>query len=243
MREVRVGSSIRKTALLALGVCLAAAFAPAVAAADDVLAGSDSVRRALLYRASRHEIAGLVGTTLGDPYIRNILPGARYDFHLYDWLSFGGRLQVGIPVETTTYNEVDVKVTRNNETFVMEASSIRMLGLAHVSVSPLVGKLMVLNGGSVHFDIHFDLMAGLAAIGSTGDALTTGAGPSFGAGGGFRVFFSDIVALTAGLEALTTNRALSVNRDSKEEGQKVRFNTVLNVGLSFFMPPKMKRGK
>ena len=51
MREVRVGSSIRKTALLALGVCLAAAFAPAVAAADDVLAGSDSVRRALLYRA------------------------------------------------------------------------------------------------------------------------------------------------------------------------------------------------
>lgn len=243
MREVRVESTIRKTALAALALCLAAVFAPAQASADDVLAGSDSVRRALLYRASRHEIAGMVGMTLGDPYIRNILPGARYDFHLYDWLSFGGRLQVGVPVQTATYEEVDVKVTRNNETFVMEASSIRMLGIGLVSVSPLVGKLMVLRGRSVHFDIHFDLMAGLAAVGSTGTALTSGAGPSFGAGGGFRVFFSDILALTAGLEALTTYRALSVNRDSKPEGEKTRFNTVMNIGLAFFMPPTMQRGK
>ncbi len=221
---------------------LLATLAPLTASADDVLAGSRAVRRALLLRESRHEIAGILGGTIGDPYVRNILPGARYDFHLFDWLSFGGRLQVGIPVTTATYDEVDTKVTRTNDTFVMEASSLRMVALGHVSVSPLVGKLMWLNGKSVHFDVHLDMIGGLAITGSTGDSLTSGGGLAVGAGGGFRLFLSDLIALTANLEALTTDRALSVNRDSKESGKKMRFNLMTSVGLSFFMPPTLRRG-
>lgn len=232
----------RRLALAALIVSLAPVVGPRAAAADDVLAGAKPVRGALLMRESRHEVTGLGGITLGDAYVRNILLGARYDMHLYDWLSVGGRLQVGVPVTTATYDEVDVKVTRTNDTFAMEASSLRLLGLAHVSVSPVIGKLMLFGRSPTQYDLHVDLLGGLAAVGSTGDALTTGPGLALGVGAGFRLFFSNVVALNVGLETLTTDRAISVNRDSKEAGKKLRFNTLLNIGVSFFMPPKVRRG-
>ncbi|HAN30452.1 MAG TPA: hypothetical protein DCQ06_02540, partial [Myxococcales bacterium] len=78
-----------------------------VCAEEDVLSGSPVVRKNLMYRAARHEINGMIGMTLADPYVRNVLPGVRYDYHLFDWLSVGGRLQVGIPVVTNLYNEID----------------------------------------------------------------------------------------------------------------------------------------
>lgn len=233
----------RPSRALALWIAGTLLVAAAPAAADDVLEGSPAVRRALLLRAERHEVAGLVGMSLGDPYLRNVLPGARYDYHMFDWLSLGGRLQVGIPIETEMYQQVDAKVTKTNDTFVMEASSLRMLLLGHVSVAPLVGKFLWRNASTAHFDLHLDLLAGAALVGSSGEALTTGPSLALGAAGGFRFFISDVMALTADMQVLTATRAMSVNSDSKEVGRKIRFHNVLNIGVSFFMPPKLRRGK
>ncbi len=233
----------RRLAIALVALLLLPALSAGEAFADDVLAGAKPVRRSLLMRESRHEVTGLAGISLGDPYVRNILLGARYDMHLYDWLSVGGRLQVGVPVTTETYGEVDTKVTRANDTFAMEATSLRFLGLAHVSVSPVVGKLLIFGQSPTQYDLHVDLLGGLAAVGSTGDTLTTGASLALGVGAGFRLFFSDVLALNVGLETLTSDRALAVNRDSKESGKKLRFNTLLNIGVSFFMPPKVRRGQ
>lgn len=233
--------------LTALGglLCVCATFAgPAtVQAQEDVLANSPVARRLLQFRASRHELAGVFGTTLGDAYVRNLLPGARYDWHWFDWLSLGGRLQVGIPIQTAMFEEIDVKVTKNNETFEMEATHLSFLAMAHVSVSPMVGKMLAFSSLPIAYDLHFDLSGGLVSVGSSGSNLTAKIGPSVGVGGGMRIFFSRLIALTLDLQAITANRALSVNRDSKEAGGKTRFNTVANVGLSFFMPPKLSRGE
>ena len=215
---------------------------PAHAEDDDVLANSPVVRRQLLPRAGRHEVAGLFGTSVGDPYIRNLLPGVRYDWHWFDWLSIGGRLQFGIPVQSDLFEEIDTKVARTNESFEMEASSLRFIGLVHASVSPLVGKLLTFSSTPVNFDLHFDLSGGVVGINSNGSNIAAGISPSFGVGGGVRIFLSRVVALTFDLQAMTADRALSVNRDSKEAGGKVRFNTVVGAGLSFFMPPKLSRG-
>ncbi len=209
---------------------------------DDVLANSPVVRRQLMPRAGRHELAGLFGTSLGDPYVRNLLPGVRYDWHLFDWLSVGGRLQFGIPVTTAMFEEIDTKVAHSNESFEMEASSLRFIGLCHASVSPLVGKLLAFSSLPVNFDLHFDLSAGVVGVGSNGPDLEAGVGFSFGAGGGVRIFLSRVLALTFDLQAISADRALSVNRDSKEAGGKTRFNMIFDVGLSFFMPPKLTRG-
>lgn len=210
-------------------------------ATDDVLAGSPVQRRNLQYRASRHEVTGLVGVTVGDPYIRTVLPGARYDYHLYDWLSVGGRVMGGFALQSDTYEEIDSKVTENNDTFAMEGTSLRFLALSHVSVSPLVGKMLAFSRVPIQFDVHVDLLGGIVNVGSTGDALTSGIGLSLGAATGFRVFISDVLALTGDLQAISADRALSVNRDSKESGKKLRFNTIVSFGVAFFMPPKLRR--
>ena len=69
-------------------VCSAATVSlPVTAVAEEVLEDSPVVRRQLQYRASRHEIGGLVASTLGDIYVRNLLPGVRYD-----WWAPGSRL-------------------------------------------------------------------------------------------------------------------------------------------------------
>lgn len=229
-----------------IALALAAILTPSLtyaSNADDVLENAPVVRRQLQLRAARHEVTGLMGLTLADPFIRNVMPGARYDYHMFDWLGFGGRLQVGVPMQAATFSDVDVKVARSNETFVMEATNLQLLATAHVSVSPVVGKLLAFDSLPINFDVHFDLSAGVASVASTGENIRTGVGFAGGAGGGIRIFFSRVLALTVDLEALLVDRALSVNRDSKETGRKARFNKIVNFGVSFFMPPKLKRAE
>lgn len=237
-------SAATRSVLLAVALALAVSAAPQVAHADDddVLANSPMVRRQLLPRAGRHELAGIFGTSVGDPYVRNLLPGVRYDWHLFDWLAVGARLQFGIPVQSAMFEEIDTKVTAGNETFEMEASNLRFIGLVHASVSPLVGKLLTFSSSPVNFDLHLDLSGGVVGVGTNGNNIDAGVGLSLGVGGGLRIFLSRVLALTVDLQAITADRALSVNRDSKEDGGKVRFNTIVNFGLSFFMPPKLTRG-
>lgn len=237
--------SFRRMAAFAVACTLVGVLPGNVAAAesDDVLKNAPVVRRQLQYRAARHEVTGIFGLTLGDPFVRNFLPGARYDYHLFDWLGFGGRLQVGVPVQTATFAEVDTKVARSNETFEMEATNLQLLATAHVSVSPVVGKLLVFDSLPINFDVHFDLSAGIASVASSGDNIETGIGFAGGAGGGLRIFLSRVLALTFDLEGLLVDRALSVNRDSKMTGRKARFNTLASFGLSFFMPPKLRRAE
>ncbi|GEM_PF-3307418 len=230
--------------IAALVVMVATAFVvPTEARADeDVLENSPVVRRQLQYRESRHEVSGVVGLSLSDPFVRNVLPGIRYDYHTFDWLSIGARVLVGIPVQTAMFESVDEKVARSNETFVMEATSLRFAFLAHTSVSPVVGKLLAFDSLPINFDIHFDLIAGVVAVGSTGDNIE-GTGIQFtgGAGGGLRIFISKVLAFTADLQTLVIDRPMSVNRDSKAAGGKSRFNGLALVGLSFFMPPELTR--
>lgn len=234
----------RSIAATVAGVLMAGALlVPADARAEeDVLENSPVVRRQLQFRASRHEVQGLVGLSLAEPYIQNVLPGARYDYHWKDWLSFGGRLQVGIPVTTKTFEEIDIKVAKSNETFEMEATSIQLLLLGHASVSPVVGKMLAFDSLPINFDMHLDFSAGLVNVTSIGTEIAgVGFGFAGGFGGGVRIFVSQIIALTAEYQALVVNRAMSVNRDSKESGAKSRFNGIASFGLSFFMPPDLKR--
>ena len=125
----------------------------------------------------------------------------------------------------------------------MEATNLQLLATGHVSVSPVVGKLLAFDSLPINFDVHFDLSAGIASVASSGENIGAGIGFAGGAGGGLRIFFSRVLALTVDLEALLVDRALSVNRDSKESGAKARFNKIVTFGISFFMPPKLKRAE
>ncbi len=241
-RRLRPGLT---SGLTTLAVLCSAVFVsmPATVYAEDVLEGNPVVRRQLQYRASRHEIGALGASTLGDIYMRNVLPGMRYDWHLFEWLSIGTRLHLGVPLPTATFEQIEAKVSANNETFDMEASHLRFVGLGHVSVSPLVGKMLLYGENAADFDLHFDLMAGMVNVGSSGKNLKAGWTTAFGLGGGIRVFLSKVVALTFDIQTIAVDRALSVNRDNKAAGAKARFNPLISVGLSMLLPTKLTRGQ
>ncbi len=240
-----VALSSRLLALAVALVCVAPLVVATPAQADDVLEGSPVVRRNTQYRAGRQEIGVLFGSTLGDPYVRNLLPGARYDLHLTDWLAVGADLAVGIPVDTAAAKTISTLVSKHNESFSMETSRVAALAGLRVSVAPLVGKFMLLDSLPMNYDFHVNLSVGLAwtpGIASSGQGSPP---PTFslapGVGGGGRLFLSRVLAITLDLNDVFIQRVLSVDRNNQPPGAAYMDHLVVMAGVSFFIPPELKR--
>lgn len=211
--------------------------------ADDVLENAPVTRRMLQYRAARHELAAMFNMTLGDPYTRNWLPGVRYDYHLLEWLSIGADAMFGISSQSDTWNQISSKMKAVNPDFVMESSSLTYLASAHVQAAPLVGKFVAFGTIPVQFDVHATLSIGLAGLtGGTEIAKVQGTfSPAPGVGGGFRLFFSKFVGLNLELADVFIKRSLAVTRDSKAPTPQFGGNLFFSAGISFFLPPDLKR--
>lgn len=237
-------SSIRRVLrVLAVAVGLAC-WLPAAAFGDDVLEGSPVVRRNALYRAGRQEIGVVFGSSLGDPYVRNLLPGARYDIHLADWMSVGADLLAGIGVRTAASKEIEAKVTKHNETFSMETSRLALIVGGHASVTPVAGKFMLIGYLPLHYDAHINLGAGIASTpgvtGSSGGTPPPTIGVAPWIGGGIRVFFSRVLAVTVDLNEMFVKRTLSVDRNSQPPGASYQGQLIFTGGVSFFVPPDLR---
>lgn len=242
----------RPFALLVVGCARAAVLGLALLAAvpaqaDDVLEGTPVVRRNSLYRAGRQEIGVVFGTSLGDPFVRNLLPGAHYDAHLTDWLAIGADLLVGIGLDTGMKTEVTTKVGKHNETFDMQTSRLALMAGGHASVAPMSGKFMLLASLPLHWDLHVNLGAGVAS--TPGITASSGgkAPPTFSVapwvGGGWRIFLSRVLAVTADLNSWSISRTLSVDRNNQPPGAAFAGQLVFTAGVSFFVPPDLKRAE
>ncbi len=241
------GHTFARKLLPLFGVALAVlsaltAFAPA-ALADDVLENTPVVRRALQYRAGRQELGVIFNATLGDPYTRNLLPGVRYDYHPLEWLSVGGDFMYGIPVNTAASDQIASKVRVLNSNFIMEQSSISYMATAHVQAAPLVGKFVAFGSLPIQFDLHATLSFGIAGL--AGDTSIAAVQKNFsiapGIGGGFRLFFSNSVALSVDLADVYLKRTLAVTRFGQAPDPVYASNLLFSAGLSFFLPPNLKR--
>jgi hypothetical protein len=202
---------------------------PTHACAEDVLEGTPVVRRNSLYRQGRHELAAVFGATLGDPYVRNMLPGVRYDFHLRDWLALGADVLVGIPIDTPASQTIEAKIlaSKVNPNFTMETTHLRFIAFGSLPVN---------------FDFHVNLSIGVASVSGTPNIpQTMSVAP--GVGGGVRVFVSRVVALTFDLSDVFVSRTLAVTRDSKATPPSFQDSLLFTGGLSFFMPPDLERAE
>ena len=218
------------------------AFAPA-ALADDVLENSPVLRRSLQYRAGRQELGVVFNATLGDPYTRNLLPGVRYGYHILEWLSVGADFMYGIPLTTSTADQIATKVRIANSNFIMEPSSISYMATAHVQAAPLVGKFVAFGSLPIQFDLHATLSFGIAGLtgGPTIDAAQKSISIAPGIGGGFRLFFSKAIALNVDLADVYMKRTLAVSRFGTAQDPVYGSNLLFSAGLSFFLPPNLKR--
>jgi outer membrane beta-barrel protein len=241
-RHTFARASSRLLGVLLLGLCASSVLAP-VAMADDVLENTPVMRRSLQYRAGRQELGAIFNATLGDPYTRNFLPGIRYDYHFLEWLSVGADFMYGISSITGASDQIAAKVRISNPNFIMEPSSINYMATAHVQAAPLVGKFVAFGSLPIQFDLHATLSFGIAGLtgGPTIDAVQKNVSIAPGIGGGFRLFFSRIVALNVDLADVYMKRTLAVTRFGQAPPPNFSGNLLFSAGVSVFLPPNLKR--
>lgn len=226
----------------AVAACALAGVAatPSLAAAeDDVLADAPVVRRNLQMRNGRQEIGLTFGATLADPYVRNILPGIRYDLHLTDWLAIGADALVGVPVTTALSGEIEKKTLKTNDTFEMESTNLQFLADLRASVAPIAGKFLI-GRVPVNFDVHVNLGVGAASVAGTASIPAKFSIAPL-AGGGLRVFVSQVVAVHADINNYFIDRTLAVDRNNKAPGTSFASNVVGALGVTFFLPTSVRR--
>ncbi len=234
-------------------VCLSALIvAPAVAQAQSTRSesGADSgpiVRRQLLFRSSRLEVAPMVAFSINDAFIRNTLVGANVSYHLNN--VFGVGLTVGygaLQMDTTLRDNVHASLTADDPRRLNSLSYSYMKWTADLGISyvPIFGKFTIFNGAITHYDIH--LMGGLSVVGedvvgasvnSVTDPGLAGTRPGGMLGVGLRFFVSDMISINYEIRDYIYSRA-QVSRGAANP--QLSNNVIMSLGVGIFLPGDVK---
>lgn len=248
-----VSNKNRWIVLVVVALCLV----PEIALAQDepeearetALEKGPMVRRKLLYRSTRVELAPLFGFTLADPFTRNGIAGLSANFHLTNEFAIGITGGLGVIQSPTDL--------RNNMDEALNAGSNRgadRIGYSHVgwlaslegSWVPMFGKFSILDSMTVNYDMH--LIFGAAFIGQAAQSAAPGlevtdtslignkVAPTVGIG--FRFFVSDFMSVNLQLRDFIYSRAEF--GDGTTSTTRLSNNFMLSLGLSFFLPTEVK---
>ena len=202
------------------------------------------IRRKLLLRAGRFEMAPVVGFTMNDPFKRNTFFGVGLAYHITNEFSLS--LGFGYNLITTDSNILDeMKTTVPDEASKIEFGAPKIFFDFCVGYVPVLGKFSIL-GFVMNYDFHVALgIAGFTQSGEiqnieerVGEGID---GFKFGpvVGFGFRLFLLDWFALN--LEGKYYFVELSTFKGSESEDGS--YNFMFNIGLSFFLPTEVKISK
>ena len=205
-----------------------------------------AVRRKLLYRSTRLEVAPLVGITLADAYNRNVIVGANVGFHLTNELSISATGGYGLAQSGTSLRDNIEETLSGRDSFRnINYSYIKWLVGVEGAYVPLYGKFSLLNSLIVDYDVH--LIGGVSFVGQgalnassktdvenssiAGNAVA----PTLGIG--TRFYFGDMFAVTMDVRDYIFSRTL-VSRTSSE--QELTNNIMASFGISIFFPGEVK---
>lgn len=226
------------------------AFTPTMVMAQKTeanVSGGDMVRRKLLYRSTRFEVAPQIGFTIADSYRRNMLVGASALYHLTNEFSIGatgnfGVVQFGTDLSDNLEQTLEVR----NPAALAEVSYSYIqwqadLGLQYV---PIFGKFTILKSTTLNYDIHMG--AGVTVVGEAVEAAIDGGAEDDAISGtkpggllqfGARLYLSDMLSLNFEMKNLFYSRA-DISRGTVDSSFRNR--VVLAVGLGFFLPGEVK---
>lgn len=208
------------------------------------------VRRKLLYRSTRFEIAPFFGMTLADPYTRNGIAGASLNFHLTNEFSIGvtggyGLLQSPTDLRTNMDAELNQNPTGRGAGR-LAYSYIGWMAALEGAYVPVFGKFSILNDVILNYDLH--LIFGAALIGQDAEAVIpngavtdasligTRVAPNIGLG--FRFFVSDFVSVNLEMRDMIYSR--SELGSGIAGSDQLTNNFLLSLGVSFFLPTDVK---
>jgi outer membrane beta-barrel protein len=236
MRDFKRASKMLSRLLIALVVGTGLSFGSSMVVPQEASAQSRSfeegrpVRRQLLYRSSRVEIAPSIGGLFGNGYQIPFYIGVSGSYHLTNSLALGIDIN-GSPVALDRKVVDDISPELRPQISIADTP---LLTNFHVSYAPIVGKMNAFKNKIAHFDVHF--------IAGVGGALQTSENPAlqgfeFGAvvGVGARIFIDDGIALFARFtDYIYSNAEAARELQTPEEKWRNHFYT--QVGVSFFLP-------
>lgn len=218
---------------------------------ENVFAEGPIVRRKLLYRSTRFEVAPYVGATLNDGFRRNLLAGANLSYHLTNEFGFGATFGYGaLQLDTSLSDNVTSTLQSSGQTEILNDISYSYiqwaadLGLSYV---PLYGKFTLFGSATINWDLH--LVGGLSIVneaaelavdqptdGNLDDSLA-GIRPGGLFQVGVRLFVSDMISINVEAKNLLYSRAEISNGSADPEFG----NTVLlGIGVGIFLPGEVK---
>lgn len=208
------------------------------------------VRRKLLFRSTRFEVAPLVGFTLADPFNRNVIAGANLSFHLTNEFGIGATVGASVLKPKTGLRENiestlgDVGQTDRLGSLAFTQTSF--LASIEGSYVPLFGKMSVMNSAIVNYDLHLLFGVGLIGQGASTavEGLQNPASNAIGGaavapmlGFGMRYYVNDFVSINAELRDYVYGSELVSSGQADSELQN---NMMLSIGASFFLPSEVK---
>lgn len=238
------GQGVVKRVVLVLVTALSGFLAMSVAA-DHVCAQKRAsldegpiVRRKLLYRSSRFEVAPRLGSTLNDAYKRNMLVGLDANFHLTNEFGLGvsGYFSPLHP-NTDLLDQIEGTLSASEQADISYAVVTALFDV-HASFVPFFGKFSVFRN-IINYDIH--LVGGLGGAlisaegAAAGEAKFTGINPGMMFGGGGRLFISDNIAVVMDVKDYIYSTADSQTGQTRPK-LELRSNVMMSLGVSFFFP-------
>jgi len=125
-----------------------------------------SVRRKVLYRSTRLEIAPLIGTTTSSSYMRDVVGGLNINYYLTNAIGVG---LVGgyapLHLETDLASNVKNSLNENDSEKLddLRFSYLQWFAGIEFKFVPIFGKFSLMNTSTAHYDVH--LMGGMTFMG------------------------------------------------------------------------------
>jgi outer membrane beta-barrel protein len=247
---------MRKLSLVLFGLVLFAA-QPVLAQKTNPLDGQPEVRKRLMLRESRFEVAPQLGFALNRDFYHTIFFGLKAEYHISDWISVGanfGYAPNAMNVKTgltdniigqlpDTYDSSTAKQLVPSKSMAENPMlRLNMLVGAQANVTPFFGKMALFSKLFFNYDFYGFVGFGAAmysdkcgactytdGTGATIDYKnpTTGFKPGLTFGAGFHFFFNNWIALNAEIRDTAIPNINLAGRDINWDPQRAADGTLL----------------
>lgn len=203
------------------------------------------VQRKDFLKFHRVEVTPMFGYVSNDPFLSRILAGANIAYHVNELFSLEWFLAYSPNLGRTDYKALTNELLTGTEV-VPDISRIQFIGAFDIGMSPIFGKIELGTLKIINYDLY--LLIGLGVVQTADDAeIIEGGDPRFlsqwhlatNFGFGFRVAFNQFFALR--LEGRSYIHIEQVDRD--QLNLEMKNNFAIQLGASFFLPPKVKSSR
>lgn len=233
---------------LVAGVLALSVFAADATAQSRSFQSGPVVRRQLLFRSDRMELAPTLGSSIAPVYQRTLFLAVAARYHLTNSFSLGVNANLGaLSVNTSiarNYEDITDGIPGSRRPRLEYATPLLMTDF-HLSYVPLHGKVNLFGSHIMHWDMYLTAGVGGALVSSDADDLSGFEfGPALGVG--LRSFVKDNLAVNLLFQDYLYSSAdaqefcCGARAEPVPVEERFRNHVVGSVGVSIFFPSEVR---